>query len=36
MSARPAILTISQGVMMTATKNEKIIAAEALAGMGDM
>ena len=34
MSARPAILTISQGVMMTATKKEKIIAAEALAGIG--
>jgi hypothetical protein len=30
--ARPAILTISQGVMMTATKKEKIIAAQALTG----
>ena len=36
MSARPAILTISQGVMITATKKEKIIAALALAGIGDM
>jgi hypothetical protein len=32
--APPAIFTISQGVTITATKNEKIIAAEALAGIG--
>jgi hypothetical protein len=34
--APPAIFAISQGVTITATKKEKIIAAEALAGMGLM
>ena len=32
--ARPAIFSISHGVRITATKKEKIIAAEALAGIG--
>jgi hypothetical protein len=30
----PAIFSMSQGVTVTATKKEKIIAAEALAGIG--
>jgi len=30
----PAIFSISHGVTVTATKNEKIIAADALAGIG--